>query len=471
MILKEVEVMKGKAISTVLVILLISFIIQLKVPSAVKASPITITVPTDYTTIQAAINAASPGDTVFVEKGTYYENIVVNKRITLTGESMEGTIIDGSGSGSTVYVTGNDVVISGFTITDGFYGIDLYYSSGNNITGNIVTNNYYDIELDYSSGNGIIGNTVTANSADGIWLYSSSNNRITGNTVTGNSYGIGLKSSSNHNSIVENTITANSVIGIYLDSSLNNRITGNTVTPNSNTGIDLYNSNSSIITGNTVTKSGCGIWLYSSSSNSIYHNNFINNYWQFYSSGHPNTWDNGYPSGGNYWSDYTGVDSNHDGIGDTPYTIDVNNVDRYPLMGIWVAPTPVPGIIPVAVSSNATVTSMDITPNTLSFDVSGPSGHGYVLVVFPRGLNTTDITVSVDGHILIPPPFPVITSNSTHYFIYFEIALSSHSVIITYATAGRPPVFVVPEYPFGVMMAVVAGFAALGTLRLKRRRD
>ena len=48
-----------------------------------------------------------------------------------------------------------------------------------------------------------------------------------------------------------------------------------------------------------------------------------------------NTWDNGYPAGGNYWSNYAGVDSNHDGIGDSPYIIDANNQDRYPLMNPW----------------------------------------------------------------------------------------------------------------------------------------
>ncbi len=43
-------------------------------------------------------------------------------------------------------------------------------------------------------------------------------------------------------------------------------------------------------------------------------------------------WDDGYPSGGNYWSDYKGVDANGDGIGDTPHVIDEYNKDRYPLM-------------------------------------------------------------------------------------------------------------------------------------------
>jgi hypothetical protein len=47
-----------------------------------------------------------------------------------------------------------------------------------------------------------------------------------------------------------------------------------------------------------------------------------------------NVWDDGYPSGGNYWSDYAGTDANHDGIGDTPYIVDANNTDHYPLINI-----------------------------------------------------------------------------------------------------------------------------------------
>jgi hypothetical protein len=66
---------------------------------------------------------------------------------------------------------------------------------------------------------------------------------------------------------------------------------------------------------------------------SIYHNNFINNIHQV---GNVTVsevaWDDGYPSGGNFWSDYAGTDDNDDGIGDTPYAINTNNTDNYPLM-------------------------------------------------------------------------------------------------------------------------------------------
>lgn len=88
------------------------------------------------------------------------------------------------------------------------------------------------------------------------------------------------------------------------------------------------------ISGNTLINNTCGIELSSSSSNRIYHNNFINNTYQALVSPDSlnNVWDEGYPSGGNYWSNYTGLDANGDGIGDSPYVIDANNRDNFPLM-------------------------------------------------------------------------------------------------------------------------------------------
>lgn len=101
-----------------------------------------------------------------------------------------------------------------------------------------------------------------------------------------------------------------------------------------------YSSNNSIVR-NSMTNSVEGIHLQDSSSNLIYHNNFANNTVQVYSHNSTNIWDDGYPSGGNYWSDYNGTDlfsgpyqnvTGNDGIGDTPYTIDANNKDRFPYM-------------------------------------------------------------------------------------------------------------------------------------------
>jgi parallel beta-helix repeat protein len=112
-------------------------------------------------------------------------------------------------------------------------------------------------------------------------------------------------------------------------------------------GIDLADLENATIGNNLIQNCSLGIYLQDSANNTIYHNNFINNTLQAYvralytsTSNCNNTWDNGYPSGGNYWSDYTGADLysgpdqdilGSDFRGDTPYTINQNNTDHYPL--------------------------------------------------------------------------------------------------------------------------------------------
>jgi len=106
-------------------------------------------------------------------------------------------------------------------------------------------------------------------------------------------------------------------------------------------GIYLSYSNNNTLTGNIASNYWAGIWLDSSGNNVLFHNNFFNNTQNTRSYNSINLWDDGYPSGGNYWSDYNGTDfysgqyqneTGSDGIGDTPYTIDENNKDMYPLV-------------------------------------------------------------------------------------------------------------------------------------------
>lgn len=126
-----------------------------------------------------------------------------------------------------------------------------------------------------------------------------------------------------------------------------NSIYRNNITNNAQYGIFLEHSSNNSIYGNNIMNNGCGIDLFRSSGNRIFHNNFINNVRQVCSYESVNVWDDGYPSGGNYWSDYVGVDEKSgprqdkpgsDGIGDTSYVIDYHNVDRYPLMRPWKPP-------------------------------------------------------------------------------------------------------------------------------------
>jgi len=207
----------------------------------------------NYTTIQEAINAPETlaGHTIFVEEGTYYEHLVVNKSLSLIGEDRFSTIIDGNYTGNVTIITSNNVKITGFTIQrsgevftidNRSHGICFQWGiSGCNVSYNILTDNLNGIWLYNSNANTIYGNNITNNNIEGIVLdFSSNDNNIHGNTITNNHLGIGSWNSSTNN-IYGNNITNNEG-GVLLDYfSNNNSIYGNNIT-NNEEGIALEQS-------------------------------------------------------------------------------------------------------------------------------------------------------------------------------------------------------------------------------------
>ena len=314
----------------------------------------------------------------------------------VTANNVDGMWIDSSSDNG---ISGNNVTANNDC------GIWVSSSSSNSISGNDITNSSVGISLDSSSSNSISGNNI-ANNSYGIWIYyvysSSDNNSISGNNIAANNFmGVYLESSSS-NSISGNTFTED---GLFVQNAYQNSVENNTVNgkplvylegvanysvddagqvilvrcdsvmvenlnlSSASVGVQLLETNNSIISGNNIVANNCyGIWLISSFNNSIAGNNIANNYYGIYfvfSSGNKvydnfinnpsqvfshqstNVWDNGYPSGGNYWSDYDGTDlysgpyqnqSASDGISDTPYVIDASNLDNYPLMNPWSPP-------------------------------------------------------------------------------------------------------------------------------------
>lgn len=119
---------------------------------------------------------------------------------------------------------------------------------------------------------------------------------------------------------------------------------------------------------------------------------------------------------------------------------------------------------PVTIVSNTTIEQIIATSNTLHFKSSGPTGDkGYVHVTFPM-VNTTEIKVFVDGVKLTPPPFPVIDSNGTHYFIYFEFTLSTHDVAIQFAPPAPPVGGVWVPINKSALLAPLIGLASIITV-------
>lgn len=278
----------------------------------------------NYTTIQAAINAACPRDTIEVYSGPYNEHVVVNKTLTLQGiDTGSGLpVVNAGGSGSAITISADGCTVEGFEARNSgsawpCAGIHVT-SKGNIISDNTASKNKWDgISLNNSNGNMISDNTLTNNGASGIYLQSSNNNAIENNTATGNGHngiklspcqnntisaniashnnawgiylvqssdntvwdnaandngqtGIFIEDNSNYNIINDNTASSNDENGINLDSSSNNNISSNDATDNSESGIRLDSASGNTISDNTASGNGiAGIWLASSSSNAI----------------------------------------------------------------------------------------------------------------------------------------------------------------------------------------------------------
>ncbi len=303
---------KKRKISTIILLsmIIVTLVAGLQNVELVNADSKTIIVPTDYLTIQDAIDNAVEGDTIYVKKGVYVENPVVNKTVSLVGEDRDATVIDVTAG---LKVESNRVTLTGFTIYDGWRGISL---SGNQCI--------------------ISGNKIT-NATNGIVLFGCENNSITENIFLS----IGLSSAiqlnfANRNLVNKNYIDS-CVEGIQIwQSSNNNTITENTIIGCQDHAIGFQYSNDNKVTRNNITRSGCGTSIYGSNWNVISYNNYVDNAVQF------STNEDYYLSFGNnasintiernYWSDYNGIDANDDGTGDVPYVIDDKNKDNYPFM-------------------------------------------------------------------------------------------------------------------------------------------
>lgn len=266
--------------------------------------------PGNYTTIQAAVDAAGSGDTVFVYNGTYYENLVIKKNIALIGENKNTTIIDGVQETDVILVTGNYVNISGFTITNssrnwnigdsGIHAEEAYYSSFAN---NILVDNGRGI-TDFDSYKLTIENNVMRENFDGIYL--------TGSLVT---------------------VSRNLIVNNFF-------------------GIEAFHFSESLMVNNTIAYNMESVKLwYAGSGSRIYHNNIVENELPPCDDSQPewgaNQWDNGYPSGGNFWGygctdEMSGPNQDQpggDGICDRMVGIEICQphypweikLDRYPL--------------------------------------------------------------------------------------------------------------------------------------------
>jgi parallel beta-helix repeat protein len=344
-------------------------------------------------------------------------------------------------------INSTNITVEGQNLTNNGQGLLLAYTNNSRITKNNITNNYEGIVLYSSFNNSISGNNVTNNSY-GIYLQESSNNTIYGNNiVTNTDYGIELEYSLN-NTISENNITENKDYGIQFDESSNNVISRNNITKNNEHSIELSGSPNNTIAGNNIANNAEGIAVYYSSNNTIYHNNFVNNTNQAYifDSRAQNVWDDDVE--GNYWSNYTGFDSDHDGIGETVNVLGTNNTDRYPLMGLFHSFNTSLGYR-VNVISNSTIENFQYfeSNSTIKMYVSNMTTDqtfGFCRVCIPKNLMYPPYTVMINDELTNVLNFnDTIHDNDTHRWIYFAYEHSTHEVDI------------IPEFPAWTSMLLI----------------
>lgn len=184
----------------------------------------------NFRSIQVAIDAASPGDIVWISEGNYSGNITITKsRISIIGKNKEKVIIQNGG----IKINSNNVTVSGFTIRNG--GISIDHAVNVTISGVIIQNEGDE------------------NHHFGISLYFANNNTII------------------------NTTVINKPVGIGLTNSHNNTISGNTIKSSSRYGIHISQSNGNIVNNNNFEKNEIGIYDVNYPINQVYSNNFIDN--------------------------------------------------------------------------------------------------------------------------------------------------------------------------------------------------
>ncbi len=268
------------------------FILSIIVLSSINAKGATINVPEDYSTIQAAIdNADETNNTIHIHSGTYYENILINKTLTIYGDGSSNTEIYPEDSNQDVIkISSDNVDISKLKITQNEIlqnsGIYFYYSDQCSISQCTISKFSTGIYIKNSNENSIDGCIIQECHDSGIIIDGSG------------SY------DSNNNNIINNEIKNNDVYGLYIE--------------------DQYCNN-----------------------NNIHHNDFFYNDQNAFEGGN-NNWDDG--SEGNNWSDYGETDSNGDGIGESQYNVPGGGVDHYPT-GYFVNAEPTAHIVSILPSS------------------------------------------------------------------------------------------------------------------------
>jgi len=397
-----------------------------------------------YALIQEAINSAADGGIVYVSSGLYSECLFVNRSIALMGENRFATILNGTSTVLNVNV--DNVLISDFTIRYigcacfGYCAVNITNSQDTNVTNNIIVTDDFGIRIVNASRVIIASNDISRTGSAGIVVLNSS-----------------------EISVLDNSIAAS--YGIEVDTVTESIFSRNAILINRGAGIFTYSSNKNTFSSNNISSNG-PYWLFSyySNNNSFFHNNFLGTAGQISTYYSTNFWDNGFE--GNFWSSYREVESDPDGLGDTPYIIDSTNNDSYPLMGLFYSfDTSLDCDLDIV--SNSTISKFEYLESnrTIELQVSNTTANqmiGFCRMSIPHSMidpyNGPISAVIDDG--LTPVLFlnSTLYDNGTHRWIYFTYPHSTHEILI------------VPEFPIIVMLPLFITTGVIATATYKRRR-
>ena len=301
----------------------------------------------------------------------------------------------------------------------GLSGYDIATFGDNYICSNSISQNNVGILFGYN-----INSLTLSDSASATF----GSNKIYGNSIIGNSFAI--KTDSNINIL---TIDASSLLVFGHNLIFNNNLMNNTEVSVEALNINVLNGFGTVLSG-------------------------------------VNLWDSGYPSGGNYWSDYNGTDSGGDGIGDTQYIIDASNIDNYPLMGMFSSFTTSYGYAVDFVSNSSisdvsfTLSNIEVYPPEaiLAFNVSGDiDTDGFLRVCIPKILINGSYVIMFDDEIITNTTWPQVRelpcSNETYEYLYINYTHCEHTIIITGTTAipEFPSFLILPLFMISTLLAVI----------------